>query len=76
MLQLDLVSLPVDLHHVDLSQVVLHLFQVFCLLAVDCIIDVLDLVWTHVFASQILWLVYTESCLTDRREMLVLVSSC
>lgn len=65
-LQLDLVSLPVDLHHVDFGQVVLHLFYVFRLFAVDCVIDVLHLVWAHVFASQVLWLVYSQGGLADR----------
>ena len=75
-LQLDLVSLPVDLHHVDLGQVVLHLFQVFLSFAVDRIKDVLDLVWAHVFASLVLRLVNAEGCLADWGQMLVLVGPC
>jgi len=68
---LDLVPLPIDLHHVDLGQVVLHLLEVFLSFAVDRIKDVLDLVWTHVFASLVLWMVHPEGCLADWRQMFV-----
>ena len=40
--------LAVDLHHVDPRQILLHLLSVFIRLAVDHVVDVLDLVGTHV----------------------------
>ena len=65
MLLLDGITLVIDLHHVNFGQVVLHFLNVFTLLAVDRIKDVLDLVWAHVFASLVLWLVDSEGCLAD-----------
>lgn len=46
-------SFVVDLHHINFSQVVLHLFEVLCPFAVDYIEYVLDLVWTHVVAALV-----------------------
>ena len=46
-------SLVVDLHHINFGQVVLHLLEVLCPLAVDHVEDMLDLVWAHVVAALV-----------------------
>ena len=67
--------LIIDLHHVDFGQVVLHLLKIFGSFSVNHVKDVLDFVRAHI-VPLVLRRIDSKRCLTDWREMSMLVCTC